>query len=963
MAQAPVVQLRLFGGVAVDGPRGPVTLRRRQERALMGVLLLEHGRAVSADRLVALLWDEPPARARRAVQSHVARIRAALQSAGVADGGVQDGGVHDGGVQLAGNQNGYTLRVPPDSVDVHRFRDLAGRAKASPQPQARLELLDAALDLWVGPVFGDDIDDRLRHRLCADLEESRLVAEEDRGGTLLELGRFADAQAWLSRLVVEHPTRERLAALYLAALYQGGRKAEALTAYERIRAFLADQLGVDPGGPLRRLHQAILRDEPVPAGPGAATGHWPASERTGDRRPDVPAQLTADIASFTGRADDVDRLQRLLTAADRAPVAVSGPGGIGKSALSIHVAHRIADQFPDGQLYLDLLGASPDAKPLEPLEALSQLLRSLTGEASATPTDVAAAATRYRSLTSGRRLLILLDNAADAAQVRPLLPGSATCAVLVTSRRMLRSLDALTRHELGVMPQSDAATLLRGIVGDARVDAEPEAVADVTRLCGGLPLALAIAAARLASRPSWPVRTLVERLASEQQRLRELAVDDQAVRTSFQASYRDAGADPQGGATTRMFRLLGLLDSTEIGLPAAAALAGVGTDSAEPLLETLVDLRLVEPRGPGRYRMHDLLHLFARELATGQETAAERRQAVHRTLEHYLATALSVVHPLDMWRLDLVGYRPTATGETLTSPAAVAAWVEREYANLLAAARQAAASDGAGPHLAVGIAVAAQVPLESRGRWREQLGLGKVALAAAERTGDPRHHGLVHANFGWAHFSFGDVQESLSHFARALASFRSARCRVGEAIALHGQGATHRLQGLFAASLDHLEQARLIYHELRMPGKEAACLTGIGLTEQRLGRYPEAIDAHRRSVAAIREAGGNHGEIMMLGNLAEAHRLAGDPATAITVFEEALARGAATGNVATYWEAEHRWGLGRALSDSGDPTRARQSWHRSVAILYDLGLITADQRDAIDASPAPETPEVIARQL
>ncbi|MFF4622098.1 AfsR/SARP family transcriptional regulator [Nonomuraea jabiensis] len=948
-------EFRLLGPVEIwSGGRslGPSTA---QQRSVLAMLLLHPGRTVPLDRLVEAVWgQEPPPSARNAIQGYVSRLRRVL--AGVPD------------AELATSPPGYRLDLDPLRVDLYLSRHLVERARAGGRDEAG-PLLRRALDLWSGPPLAGVAGEWLRETFGGPLEEERLAAVEERIAADLRLGLCREPLAELPVLIGEHPLRERLAYLMMAALHQDGRRAAALEVYRDARRRLVDGLGIEPGSELQELHQRILREEPdaePPAAPatGGSVGATVGPTVGASVGPTVPAELPAAAASFTGRADEVARVSAALAGDGPGAVRIcqiSGIGGVGKSSLAIHVAHALAGRYPDGQLYVDLHGASPQVAPVDPVEALGRFLRSLGVAGSAVPTDLEEAAGRFRSLTVGRRMLVILDNARDAAQVRPLLPGSPTCAVLITSRRMLTSFDGATQVSLDVLPDGDALALLGGVVGDGRIAAEPAAAAEVARLCGGLPLALCLAAARLRARPSWQVSALAGRLASAHRRLDELRADDRGLRASFQAGYQGLKSDPDGVAAARMFRLLGLLDGPDLGLPAAAALAGLPEERAQRLLDLLVDARLAQERAPDRYSLHDLLRLFARERAAEEESEPARRQAVERVLHHHLATARTAIRmlkPAYTWRNEVGPSSLTRPGLALETNEDLRAWTDAEEDNLVAAVGQTRGTPAAG--LGVALAVAFAVPLYSAGRWRGLLALSEAALRAAEHTAEPIHEAVVLGDLGWAHVCVGNQIVGIAHLNRSLAIHRRLGDTRRAAALLDHLGIAYRGAGRFDEAADHHRQAIALMDDRYGQG---AILTHLGLVYQRAGRFAEAVEAGVRSVAILEETGAALDAVTALANLAEAYRLAGDPARAVAHHREALARYRAAGRGGDYVEAESLWGLGHALSESGECDEARRLWRRSAAILHDLGLITTEERHSIENDDVPAVPQVIRRML
>ncbi|MDF5758952.1 BTAD domain-containing putative transcriptional regulator [Spongiactinospora sp. TRM90649] len=901
------VEFHILGTLRACVEGQPVDLGGRRARAVLTALLLDAGHTVTTDRLVGELWHgaDPPPSARGQVHILVSRLRTAI-----------------GGV-IATAPSGYRIDPRDVRLDAHTAQRLIAEGRENGDPAPYL----AALALWRGPVL-DGFDNPEVRRL----EELRWTATEEWAELALAAGDPAPVVATLEPLVSGNPYHERLRAQLVMALDRLGRRAEALAVLDEGRRLLDDELGLAPGVELLRAERMIEQS---------------AAE------PPAPSQLPRPVATFTGREQEVRRLCALLAGGPERAVAISGPAGVGKSALAIRVAHEVADRFPDGHLYINLQGSTPDAEPVPPVEALGRFLRALGAAEVPRRADVEEVAATFRSLTHGRRLLIVLDNAANAAQVRYLLPGSASCGVLITSRRMLDAVDTASHHRLGVLAEAEAAALLSRYAGAERMAHDPEATGEVVRLCGGLPLALAIVGARLVSRPGLPVRELADRLAVEQRRLAELSAEDQAVRAGFMVSYRDLG----DGDAARMFRLLGLLDGGDIGVPVAAALAGLPERRTAVLLDQLVESQLAESDVPGRFRMHDLLRLFARERAMEEIGREERRLALRRATHCYLATARRaalMIEPLIAWRIDIVPSELDHPGIPLNALEEVYAWIDLEIDNLLTAARQAVAEGD--PAFAVQLAACLSSPLEQRARRREQLAFARTTLAAADRTGDPRHTGLGNNDVGWAMHALARPAEALECFDRALAAWTPIGYQTGMALALNGRGAALRTLGRHEESLTALERGAAIWRRLGHGRHEASCLTGLGLTYQRMTRYDEAVTTHERAVALARRAGAKVTEVMALGNLGEALRLAGEPGLAAGRFHEALELDRLRGLSGTYWEAEHLWGLGLATGD-------RSCLARSAAILFELGLITYEQARAIETDPAPATPEPIAHQL
>ncbi|MFC7591528.1 BTAD domain-containing putative transcriptional regulator [Nonomuraea antimicrobica] len=873
-------------------------------------------------------------------------------------------GVSD--IGLVTTPPGYRLDVDPTRVDLFRFRDLVRQA-GHVAPARAVDLLGRALELWSGPALAGVAGPWLHDAIGGALEEERLAAVEERLAVSLRAGRNREVLAEVVMLMSEHPLRERPAYLMMTALHQDGRRAEALEVFRGVRALLVEELGIEPGDALQALHQRILQAEVTVAEPAA-----PAGEAVTPRRPvPVPAELPARLGTFAGRAHEIGLIRDLLGGDETGGpkiCQISGIGGIGKSSLAIHVAHTVARHFPDGQLYIDLHGSTSQMDPVEPVEALGRFLRSLGVADSVVPTDAEEAAGRFRSMVHGKRILIVLDNVRDTSQARLLLPGSPTCAVLITSRRRLTSLEGALRVPLDVLAVDEGRALLSDLLGADRIAADPAAAAEVVRLCGGLPLALCLAAARLTTRPNWSVAGLAGRLAADRGRLDVLEAGDRAVRASIEGSYRDLLDDGHGSAAMRMFRLLGLIDVADVSLPVASALADLPVEQARELLEQLVDAQLVQNHARDRYRLHDLLHLYARERAVAEECEQSRRLALQRVMHCYLETARGAARLRKgegrglrgSWRL---GLGP----QSLPRPAAVPAtaeemreWVATEEDNVLALIAQAARTPSAGP--AVALAATFAPLLIDQGRWLRLLSLGESASRAAEHTGDPLHRAVIHSDLGWARFLLGDPCGAVAHLRQALEDYRRIGGHHREAAVLDHIGSAYRSVGRFDEAVEHHLSALRLAHRAADRWQEGVNLSNLGLTYQRVGRFDEAVDAHTRSIALLEETGAVADGVSARGNLAEAYRLAGKLDQAIASHRQAMRTLRDTGLLDDYRTAEICWGLGLAWHEIGDPGEARRHWRESAAILHALGLITSEERRTIDTSPIPITPDVLQRR-
>ncbi|GAA1671828.1 transcriptional regulator AfsR [Kribbella yunnanensis] len=926
----------MLGPVEATVAGQQVSLGGRRSQQVLAALLIETGRPQSAEQLIDAVWDDnPPASARTQLSIHVSTLRRAFAGAGCR---------HE---LIETTSNGYRLDDQEVRIDLVEAERLQAEAQLRSDLEEAADLLRAALALWRGAAL-EDLSTRAMAAAVQRVAELRLSIAEQLYDIELTLGRHRQSIGDLTALVTDQPLREHLRAQLMTALWRSGRSAEALECYRYGAQVLIDELGIEPGPELRDLEQAVLS----------------GSVRPARRETLVPAELPLGVPTFTGREAQVGRVRDLLTTAEPQAaviVAVAGPGGIGKSELAVHAGHLVADSFPDGQLYVDLRGSTADVEPLDPAEALARLLRSLGAPDGSIPVDPDEAAARFRSMTNELQLLVVLDNALDAAQVEPLIPAGRSCRTIVTSRRILSGLVGAVHEPLEVLPAAEAVTLLGRLVGPARIG-HGGAAAEIVRLCGGLPLAISIAASRLISRPSWSLQTLATRLAAahESRRLAELQTGDRGVRASFQVSYQELGIAQQ-----RMFRLSNLIEVPDVDVRVAAALADVDTASAEALLEDLVDVQLLESHRPGRYRTHDLLRLFGRERARAEDAEPVRRHAVRRALHGYLATARTACRRLNadaVWRTEVEPRVLDAEGIELRDRDEVYDWLDAEAANLSAVVRQASNLDrSAGPALAAAICSAVGLGLALRGRHRDKLRLGELVLAAAERTGEPLQKAVAHETIGSALVRCGDYGVGLTHLTRAQASYRAIGNEAGEAVQLAALASAYRLLERYDESIAHSRQAIELNRRIGRPTALADSLTSLGLTYRHVGRPADEIRAHSEALAIAEPLEETNWLTNIICNLAEATRLAGEPEQALAYFQRAHQVSRRSEAAETSLDAEIWWGLGRTHADLGSARTARSCWQRSGAILTELGLITAGEQQAIEGSETPVPPDLIGR--
>jgi len=873
------MQVRLLGpvDVAVDGASRPVRGLRR--KAVLAVLALHGGGIVSTGRLVDVVWGEAaPSTAVNTLQSHVSHLRQIL--------GSRDA--------IRVRPPGYVLNLDDEATDVQAAERLIRQGTQSPDHSDRARQIRAALGLWRGRPLVDVAGVAWLDEQAERLDQLQLQARRALIDARLALGEHAQLLPDLEQLTRDHPFDEQIHGQLMLALYRTGRQADALAAFKRLRRTLADDLGIDPSQALRDIEAAILRQHPaLDLAPPAVTR---ARSQEPARSP-VPRQLPAPPQSFTGRARELAQLDAVAATADKAPTvvisAMSGIAGVGKSALAVYAANRLAKHFPDGQLYVNLQGAAAGMAPLDPLEVLGRFLRALGVSGDQVPAEVDEAAARFRSELADRRLLVVLDNAHDIDQVLPLLPGQSGCAALITSRRVLAGLDVASHLHLGVLEADEAIKLLGRLAGQDRVALEPEATLEVARRCGWLPLALRIAGARLAARPGWPVRALAERLADATHRLEELQASGLAVRASFEVSLHalQHSADPVDHSAARAFGLLGLPDGPDLSLTAAARLLDEPEPATDRLLERLVDAQLLETPSPGRYQFHDLMRLYAHQQATRQYPASARMAALTRLFGFLTATAwqsLRLLRPGDR-RLATADPR-WAQGELrFVDAAAALSWLEAERVNLMAAIGQAAAAAPAIPADVVYQLTRALFGFfDVRSYWHDELRADETALRLARAAGDRAAQAQACIDLGSLHYQTGRYQEGIVLLREGLVLARELGDRFGEAASLSNLGSIHERLGNYQEALTWQQDSLTLRRELGDRFGEAASLNNFGVVHERLGNYREAIACQQDSLTICRELGDRHGQAEALRDLGDALLGAGRPQQAREAWQEAL---------------------------------------------------------------------------
>jgi DNA-binding SARP family transcriptional activator len=849
-----------------------------QQRALLAVLLLHANRVVSVERLVDQLWGQrPPATARSLLQGCVAGLRRTLRSRAEPDWR-----------PLLTRAPGYLLQVRPGELDAGRVEEFVAEAAAAGTEgtEAGLarasELLSEALSLWRGPVL-EDMDLEAGRGAAIQWEERRLAVLEERIELDLRLGRHTGLIGELQSHVQDHPLREGLWRQLMLALLRAERQAEALAAYRQLRDMLVEQLGVEPGPAVQQVHRTILSGVHAD---GSARGRA------------VPAQLPAAIVGFTGRAEHLKLLDGLFPdPAGGMPIGlISGTAGVGKTTLAIQWAHRNRERFDDGQLYVNLRGFDPVQPPMEPAEAVRWFLDALQVSPQRIPDGLDAQAGLYRSLLAGRKMLVVLDNARDASQVRPLLPGAADCLVLVTSRNQLSSLvatDGASPLALDLLSEAEARALLGRRIGAERAAAEPEATEEIITRCARLPLALAVVAARAATRPQLPLSALAHELRGAHAGLDAWSDPDPAidVQAALDVSYRTLSS-----GSARLYRLLSLHPGPDLDAYAAAALVHTDRAPARRLLDQLLDAHLLQEPTPGRYVFHDLIRAHATQIAATTESEPDRRVSRTRLLDHYRYTAsvaMDAAHPYERERRPVVPPSHTPTPDLPDATTAIA-WLDSELPNLLAAAGHAAV--GGWPEHAWQLSASLHLHLRIRGRFSDAESLDHNALAAARTSGDRRGELDVLLCLGDIHRMQGRYEHALDDFGQALTIAHITGLPVGEMNALNGVGNVHLLQDRYEQAADHHAQALEIARATGNRAGELDALRGLAYVHVLQDRYEQAADHHAQALEIARATGNRAGELDALRGLGWIHQLHDRYEQAVDHYAQALEIARATGS-------------------------------------------------------------------
>ncbi|MEV0622118.1 BTAD domain-containing putative transcriptional regulator [Nonomuraea sp. NPDC050404] len=917
---------RILGPLEIEAAGHPIAVSSPKQRIALATLLLHANEVVPAATLIERVWERPPPQAKKTLQGYIARLRRLL-----------------GDDTIGTRPPGYLIEVAPEQLDLLRFAELRDAARAEgTDPETASRLLGQALSLWRGPVLADVPPASPLRGEIAVLEEWRLQALEWRISADLELGRYVQLVPELQELTARHPLRENFWGHLVAALHGSGRRAEALSSYAKVRSLLVEELGMEPSAALQTLQRAILNEDAPPVATGGPT---------------PPRSLPRDIPDLVGRAEELETIAATLTGMPEAwptggyaspVVMLPGQGGIGKTTMAVRVAHECGRAFPDGQIYVDLRGTRD---PVEPGAALATILTSLGIEGSGIPDGLDARVAFYRSVLSERRVLLLLDDAATEAQVRPLLPTWPTCGVIVTSRKALRGLEGVRHVQLDVLSHKEAIALLSGIAGEDQITANSAAAAQVARLCGYLPLALRIAASRLVGRTHWTIDHLARRLTSERHRLDELAAGDLAVRASIELGYRDLQP-----AAQRAFRLLGTLNMQAVPLSIAAAALDVPPHEAEHLLEEMTDRNMLNAGAGGTsisYSFHDLLRLYAAERSLAEDPPEVRLNVVRWACEAWAHAATRAQELLALPPVTVAWQVPStrrSTGvdhliaEVESEPRH---WLEDQHEAVVSACVQASEL-GLG-ELAHALAAAVAPFLDWQGYFDLWHRVALASLSATQSAGHRREIASSLLSLGNLYEGKGEFIEAKNQMERAhellkeagdevdtaraavalalelgeggdlaahqrlceqaLPVLRAAGDELGQAAALHHLALAYLFQHHPLAAKPYAEQSLSLYLALGSPFGMTLARSTLLECEQHLGNVAEAKAHAKALLGVVMKQGVRRLEVFALHIVADMHLSLGDFAAAREAIGPALRIAQDTG-----WEQ----GLPRLLCSFGE---------------------------------------------
>ncbi|SCG66307.1 AfsR/SARP family transcriptional regulator [Micromonospora halophytica] len=921
------MQVRLLGPVDVTVRDVVRPVRGLRRKALLAALALHAGHPVDADRLIEIVWDgRPPSTASNSLQRHVSYLRGDL--------GARE--------TITASLHGYVLDLPGEGTDVDVAERLVRESRDPGDPAGNAARLRTALALWRGRPLADVSSLSWMNEQAERLTRIELEAVQALVDARLALGEHAPLVPDLERLAGRHPYHEQIHHKLMLALYRSGRQAEALNTYQRLRTTLADELGIHPSRELRELAAAILRQDAT-LDPPAAPVRLTSTPTAGP----VPAQLPVPARGFTGRRRELAQLDELLGAAQAAHrtgsattvvVVLSGTAGVGKTTFATHWAHQTAGRFPDGQLYVNLHGFDANGALTSPAAAIRGFLDAYGVPAQQIPAGLAAQSALYRSVLAGKRTLVVLDNARDAEQVRPLLPAAPGCLVLITSRNQLTPLVASEGAHplvLDLLPPQDARDLLARRIGAARVAAEPATVDDIIAQSARLPLALAIVAARAATRPAFPLAALAAELRQAADGpdtdLGPFHAGDPAtdMRAVFSWSYRTLSP-----RAARLFRLLGLHPGPDITVPAVASLAGLPTAQIRELLTELTRTHLLTEHAPGRYTFHDLLRAYARELAGIRDSAEDRHHAQHRMFDHYLHSADSAARRLDPHRETIIPGppHPDVLAETFAGYGPALAWYTAEKAILTATIEQAARCgfDGHSWRLAWTLFDF----LDIHGYWHDLITVQSVALASARRLADGRGQAHAHWGLARAHAQLTGNDEALTHFQHALALFEQTGDRTSQAHTQLNLAWANDREGRYAQALLHAREATALYEAIGDLAGQADGHNAIGWYLTHLGEHEQALTYCRQSLTLHEETGDQRGITQAWDSLGYVHTNLSEFDQAADCYQRAL--DLIRQLRIRYDETIVLTHLGDSRHAAGDVPGARLAWRHALTILDEL---------------------------
>jgi DNA-binding SARP family transcriptional activator/tetratricopeptide (TPR) repeat protein len=914
------VQFQVLGPVDATRAGRRVPLGHARQRAVLATLLVEANRTVTADQLIDRVWgDSSPQRSRAVLYSYLSRLRTALE------------------IPIRREFGGYVLTIDEASVDMHLFRLLARRARATAEDDRALTLFDQALGLWRDEPF-KDVDTAWFASVRRALEAERQAVELDRVDLALSCGRHAELVNELGSHVQRRPLDERAAGQFMLACYRSGRQADALRHYHWVREQLADQLGVDPNPALQQLyHQILVADAGLEL-------HSPYQRTL--VRPPAPRQLPAPLPAFTGRKRD---LELLAPGASAAAPSIDGPtitlitgtGGMGKTWLAVQWAHENLDQFPDGQLFVDLQGFAPAGQPLGATAVIRGFLDALGVEPTRVPPDPHAQAALYRDLLADRRILVVLDNAADMGQVGPVLPTSRTCTVLITSRHQLTSLT--TRYgahhiRLGTLLGDDARNLLDKRLGIDRTRAEPGATAELIAYCHGSPLALSVMAGRAQIDPEISLSALADQLRDATERLTELDDEDPAASVPAVLSWSVKSLSMEQAG---VFDLLGIAPGPDIGLDAAASLAGIPAARARRVLRSLEQASLLERSASGRYRMHDLVRLYARRRAHRLGRVVQDF-ALRRIITFYLDVARAGDQRLAPYdELCRESASPTSSEAPIELPDESAAlrWFDAEYSCLRAAQQVAVAENWY--DFVVGLSWALRTYHVRRGYLDEDVTSLRAGLVAADHLPDPAMRAAVRWRLGRTLTRADRCDDAAELLREALAIATESRDGFQRAQTHYVYAWTCQRQGHDRLALIHAEQALALYRKSDRPVWTARALGAVGWYCARLGEYERGESCCQAALASL--------ETMDLSAAAEAmdslgyinYRL-GRNRQALSYYHRALGQRRAIGN--KYHVADTLEAMGDPYVALGQCELAKKMWQEALALYAEQGRETDARR-------------------